>query len=77
MNKKEIQEKFYKIGQEEDFLKAEVKKIELEILDCADINNLQKMLKKYREIYPKLEEASRKSLDFFKKYQKKIVDVDW
>jgi hypothetical protein len=77
MNKKEIQEKFLELGQKEDFLKAEVKKIELEILDCADRGDLKKLLKKYREIYPKLEEASKKSLDFFKKYQDKITDVDW
>lgn len=77
MNKKEIQEKFYNLGQEEDFLKAEVKKIELEILDCADIHDLQKLLKKYREIYPELEQASRESLDFLKKYQKEITNVDW
>jgi len=77
MNKKEVQKKFYDLGQKEDFLKAEVRKIELEILDCADINNLQKLLKKYREVYPDLEKASRESLDFFKKYQEKIVDVDW
>lgn len=77
MNKKEIQEKFYILGQKEDFLKAEVKKIELEILDCSDLDKLQKLLKKYREVYPELEEASKKSLDFLKKYQEKIVNVDW
>lgn len=77
MNKKEIQEKFYILGQKEDFLKAEVKKIELEILDCADIDDLKKLLKKHREIYPELEKASRESLDFFNKNKGKIVDVDW
>jgi hypothetical protein len=77
MNKKEVQKKFYDLGQKEDILKAEEKKIELKILDCTDIHDLQKLLKKYREVYPKLEEASKKSLDFFNKNREKIVDMDW
>lgn len=77
MNKKEIQEKFYNLGQKEDFFKKEIKEIELKILNCSDLDDLKKLLKKYREVYPDLEKSSRESLDFLKKYQKEIIDVDW